>query len=143
MLPVTEDGTRISWEFPVAEQITTTAGRPSDSEVAINPRTGRPDGCPQAVVLLLPSRLSLLGAVLLAPVLPAIQNAFGAPAGATAELVVGDRVVSAQGEDVLGFASSWFSPNESCIPRTAASSSARDLPSSVPRAQRVVALDDR
>ncbi|HEX6358307.1 amidohydrolase family protein [Actinophytocola sp.] len=33
-------------------------------------------------------------------------------AGATAELVVGDRVVSAEGEDVFGFAPSWLSPNE-------------------------------
>jgi Tol biopolymer transport system component/cytosine/adenosine deaminase-related metal-dependent hydrolase len=33
-------------------------------------------------------------------------------AGATAELVVGDRVVSAPGEDVFGFAPSWLSPTE-------------------------------
>lgn len=33
-------------------------------------------------------------------------------AGATAELVVGDRVVSAQGEDVFGFAPSWLSAGE-------------------------------
>jgi Tol biopolymer transport system component/cytosine/adenosine deaminase-related metal-dependent hydrolase len=33
-------------------------------------------------------------------------------AGATAELVVGDRVISAQGEDVFGFAPSWLSPAE-------------------------------
>lgn len=33
-------------------------------------------------------------------------------AGATAELVVGDRVVSARGEDVFGFAPSWLSPTE-------------------------------
>src|SRR6266498_2954647 len=33
-------------------------------------------------------------------------------AGATAELVVGDRVVSAPGEDVFGFAATWLSPTE-------------------------------
>jgi Tol biopolymer transport system component/cytosine/adenosine deaminase-related metal-dependent hydrolase len=33
-------------------------------------------------------------------------------AGATAELVVGDRVVSDRGEDVFGFAPSWLSPDE-------------------------------
>ncbi|HEX2130331.1 MAG TPA: amidohydrolase family protein [Actinophytocola sp.] len=33
-------------------------------------------------------------------------------AGATAELVVGDRVVSADGEDVFGFAPSWLGPDE-------------------------------
>lgn len=33
-------------------------------------------------------------------------------AGATAELVVGDRVVSAKGEDVFGFAASWLSAGE-------------------------------
>jgi MFS family permease len=41
-----------------------------------DPATGRPAGTAQAVVLLLSSCLSVLGAVLLAPVLPAIQNAF-------------------------------------------------------------------
>ncbi len=33
-------------------------------------------------------------------------------AGATAELLVGDRVVSAQGEDVFGFAPTWLSADE-------------------------------
>jgi Tol biopolymer transport system component len=33
-------------------------------------------------------------------------------AGATAELVVGDRVVSAEGEDVFAFAPTWLSPGE-------------------------------
>src|SRR5216117_857531 len=33
-------------------------------------------------------------------------------AGATAELLVGDRVISGQGEDVFGFAPTWQSANE-------------------------------
>ncbi|MET8763500.1 MFS transporter [Lentzea sp. NPDC004782] len=47
-----------------------------DPATGQNPATGRPAGTAQAVVLLLSSCLSVLGAVLLAPVLPAIQNAF-------------------------------------------------------------------
>lgn len=54
-----------------------------------DPATGRPAGTAQAVVLLLSSCLSVLGAVLLAPVLPAIQNAFaGTPGVATLTPVV-------------------------------------------------------
>lgn len=45
-------------------------------EVAVDPVTGRPAGRAQALVLLLSSCLAVLGAVLLAPVLPAIQAAF-------------------------------------------------------------------
>jgi len=49
---------------------------PLAGEVAVDPATGRPAGLPQALVLLLSSCLSVLGAVLLAPVLPRIQDAF-------------------------------------------------------------------
>src|SRR3954451_6817559 len=49
---------------------------PLDGEVAVDPATGRPAGLPQALVLLLSSCLAVLGAVLLAPVLPRIQDAF-------------------------------------------------------------------
>jgi MFS family permease len=49
-----------------------------------DPATGRRAGHAQAVVLLLASCLSVLGAVLLAPVLPRIQDAFaGTPGVAT------------------------------------------------------------
>jgi len=52
--------------------------------LAADPATGRPAGPAQAVVLLLASCLSVLGAVLLAPVLPRIQDAFaGTPGVAT------------------------------------------------------------
>jgi MFS family permease len=48
---------------------------------AIDPATGRPAGTAQAVVLLLSSCLAVLGAVLLAPVLPRIQDAFAGTSG--------------------------------------------------------------
>jgi len=51
------------------------AAPPAD-EVAVDPATGRPAGRAQALVLLFSSCLSVLGAVLLAPVLPRIQDAF-------------------------------------------------------------------
>ena len=50
-------------------------------ELAVDPATGRPAGRPQAIVLLLSSCLSVLGAVLLAPVLPRIQVAFAETPG--------------------------------------------------------------
>jgi MFS family permease len=53
-------------------------------EVALDPATGRPAGRGQALVLLLSSCLAILGAVLLAPVLPAIQDAFAGTAGVEA-----------------------------------------------------------
>jgi MFS family permease len=53
-------------------------------EVAIDPSTGRPAGRPQALVLLLSSCLAVLGAVLLAPVLPRIQDAFADTPGVEA-----------------------------------------------------------
>ena len=57
------------------------AREPLAGEVALDPATGRPAGRAQALVLLLSSCLAVLGAVLLAPVLPRIQDAFaGTPA---------------------------------------------------------------
>jgi MFS family permease len=50
-------------------------------EAATDPATGRTAGRVQALVLLLSSCLSVLGAVLLAPVLPRIQDAFAGTAG--------------------------------------------------------------
>jgi MFS family permease len=50
-------------------------------EVAVDPATGRPAGRAEALILLLSSCLSVLGAVLLAPVLPRIQDAFAGTAG--------------------------------------------------------------
>ncbi|MGY1858479.1 MFS transporter [Modestobacter sp. SYSU DS0290] len=63
-------------------------GRPSEppraGEVAVDPATGRPAGPAQVAVLLLSSCLAVLGSVLLAPVLPAIENAFAGTAGVAA-----------------------------------------------------------
>src|SRR3954454_13631863 len=53
-------------------------------DVALDPATGRPAGRAQAVVLLLASCLGVLGAVLLAPVLPDIEDAFAGSAGVQA-----------------------------------------------------------
>ncbi|HEX2072688.1 MAG TPA: MFS transporter [Geodermatophilus sp.] len=57
---------------------------PLAGEVAVDPATGRPAGRIQAFVLLLSSCLSVLGAVLLAPVLPRIQDAFAGTPGVEA-----------------------------------------------------------
>ncbi|WP_104523519.1 MFS transporter [Blastococcus atacamensis] len=57
---------------------------PLAGEVAVDPATGRPAGRAQAAVLLLASCLAILGAVLLAPVLPAIQEAFAGTPGVEA-----------------------------------------------------------
>lgn len=64
---------RLPPEMPVSDHTLST--HPVAAPVQ-DPATGRPAGTAQAVVLLLSSCLSVLGAVLLAPVLPAIQNAF-------------------------------------------------------------------
>jgi len=57
--------------------------------LAADPATGRQAGPAQALVLLLASCLSVLGAVLLAPVLPRIQDAFaGTPGVATLTPIV-------------------------------------------------------
>ncbi|MGY1795996.1 MFS transporter [Geodermatophilus sp. SYSU D00525] len=54
---------------------------PLTDEVAVDPATGRPAGRAQALVLLLSSCLGVLGSVLLAPVLPRIQDAFAGTPG--------------------------------------------------------------
>jgi MFS family permease len=59
-------------------------GDAAPDEVAVDPASGRPAGRPQALVLLLSSCLAVLGAVLLAPVLPRIQDAFTGTAGVSA-----------------------------------------------------------
>jgi MFS family permease len=59
-------------------------GGAAPDEVAVDPASGRPAGRPQALVLLLSSCLAVLGAVLLAPVLPRIQDAFAGTAGVSA-----------------------------------------------------------
>jgi MFS family permease len=53
-------------------------------EVAVDPATGRPAGMLEAVILLLSSCLAVLGAVLLAPILPSIQKAFAGTSGVEA-----------------------------------------------------------
>ncbi|MEX5719083.1 MFS transporter [Geodermatophilus maliterrae] len=60
------------------------AEEPLAGEVAVDPATGRPAGRPQALVLLFSSCLAVLGAVLLAPVLPRIQDAFAGTPGVEA-----------------------------------------------------------
>ncbi|WP_308282976.1 MFS transporter [Pseudonocardia nigra] len=55
-----------------------------DGETAVDPATGRRAGRAQALVLLLSSCLAVLGAVLLAPVLPSIQQAFADTPGVEA-----------------------------------------------------------
>ncbi|MDP5181654.1 MFS transporter [Blastococcus sp. BMG 814] len=60
------------------------AEEPLAGEVAVDPATGRPAGRAQALVLLLSSCLAVLGAVLLAPVLPRIQDAFADTPGVEA-----------------------------------------------------------
>jgi MFS family permease len=57
------------------------AEEPLAGEVAVNPETGQPAGRTQALILLLSSCLAVLGAVLLAPVLPRIQQAFAGTPG--------------------------------------------------------------
>src|SRR3954471_12822268 len=74
-------------EMPVSENVLSpdrSAEEPLAGEVAVDPSTGRPAGRAQALVLLFSSCLAILGAVLLAPVLPAIQDAFEGTAGVEA-----------------------------------------------------------
>ena len=62
-----------------------TAARPAEpGGAAAHPVSGRPAGAREAVVLLLSSCLAVLGAVLLAPVLPRIQEAFATTPGVEA-----------------------------------------------------------
>src|SRR3712207_404678 len=72
--------------MPVSERMLepTATEEPLAGEVAVDPATGRPAGLPQALVLLVSSCLSVLGAVLLAPVLPRIQDAFAGTPGVEA-----------------------------------------------------------
>jgi MFS family permease len=68
----------------VSEHVLDPAGvarEPLAGEVALDPATGRPAGRAQALVLLLSSCLAVLGAVLLAPVLPRIRDAFAGTPG--------------------------------------------------------------
>src|SRR4051794_33388331 len=75
-----------STETPVSEVVSPSpiAEEHLAGEVAVDPATGRPAGRGQALVLLLSSCLAVLGAVLLAPVLPAIQDAFAGTSGVEA-----------------------------------------------------------
>src|SRR3954464_9811343 len=75
-----------STETPVSEVVSPSpiAEEHLAGEVAVDPATGRPAGRGQALVLLLSSCLAILGAVLLAPVLPAIQDAFAGTPGVEA-----------------------------------------------------------
>jgi MFS family permease len=84
-MPITEIGAQPS-EMPVSEAVRSVPVReePLAGEIAVDPATGRPAGRPQALVLLLSSCLAVLGAVLLAPVLPRIQDAFEGTAGVEA-----------------------------------------------------------
>src|SRR3954465_6869770 len=73
--------------MPVSENVLSRdrlPGEPLAGEVAVDPATGRPAGRAQALVLLLSSCLAVLGAVLLAPGLPALQDAFAGTAGVEA-----------------------------------------------------------
>jgi MFS family permease len=68
----------------VSEHVLDPAGvtrEPLAGEVALDPATGRPAGRAQALVLLFASCLAVLGAVLLAPVLPRVQDAFAGTPG--------------------------------------------------------------
>ena len=65
----------------MSDALTSTATGPERAEVAVNPRTGRPAAAPQATVLLLGSTMPIMGAVLLAPVLPSLSRVFTAEAG--------------------------------------------------------------
>jgi MFS family permease len=74
-------------ETPVSENVLSPdrpTEEPLDGEVAVDPATGRPAGRAQALVLLLSSCLAVLGAVLLAPVLPRIEDAFAGTPGVEA-----------------------------------------------------------
>src|SRR3954463_13957885 len=90
-MPVTGPALELSTETPVSEVVTPSpvAEETLIDEVAVDPSTGRPAGRAQALVLLFSSCLAILGAVLLAPVLPAIQDAFEGTAGVEALAPIG------------------------------------------------------
>jgi len=60
------------------------SGQATAEPVPVNPATGRPAGRAEATVLLLASCMPVLGAVLIAPILPKIQDAFASTAGVEA-----------------------------------------------------------
>src|SRR3954463_1231002 len=73
--------------MPVSENVLSFDRLPEEplvGEVAVDPATGRPAGRAQALVLLLASCLGVLGAVLLAPGLPDLEDAFAGTAGGKA-----------------------------------------------------------
>src|SRR4051794_41132323 len=73
--------------MPVSENVLSFDRLPEEplaGEVAVDPATGRPAGRAQALVLLLSSCLAVLGAVLLAPVLPHMEDAFAGTPGVEA-----------------------------------------------------------
>src|SRR5215218_4891421 len=72
--------------MPVSDAVKSAPMReePLAGEVAVDPATGRPAGRAQVLVLLFSSCLAVLGAVLLAPVLPRIEDAFADTAGVKA-----------------------------------------------------------
>lgn len=69
---------------PSAPAADVNPGTAADPHTAVDPVTGRPAGRRQLAVLLLASCLSVLGAVLLAPVLPVMQEAFAGTPGVEA-----------------------------------------------------------
>lgn len=58
-----------------------TGAKPAPPEVAVNPATGRPAGAAQIAVLLFAITMPIMGAVLLAPILPSLSKVFPAQAG--------------------------------------------------------------
>lgn len=103
---------------------------PADGAVP-DPRTGRQPGLLQVAVLMLSSCLSILGAALIAPVLPNMQAAFGDVAGAAALVPL---VLTAPALVVA--ACSRRSPVASSTPwaaRTSWSGRCSSTPSSAPR----------
>ena len=56
----------------------------TSNEAVINPKTGRAAGPTQGIILLIGSCLPILGAVLLAPILPTLSTVFKASPGAEA-----------------------------------------------------------
>jgi MFS family permease len=63
-------------------EVTATAA--TSNEAAINPKTGKPAGALQGTMLLIGSCLPILGAVLLAPILPTLSSVFKSAPGSAA-----------------------------------------------------------
>jgi MFS family permease len=85
-MPVVEGRHVTSSEKPVSDGVAThpPAESAPSAQTAVHPVTGKPAGRVEAVILLLSSCLAVLGAVLLAPVLPSIQQAFASTPGVEA-----------------------------------------------------------